>query len=238
MCYDADSCDARWDGACRLCVCEHTLRIHPHQKPNHPLLTGSEYPQHDCNNSDASAPCFMSSKDYPDTCGKVGVCMVHEHVCMGTCVHGHVLMVCPHAHACVHACMRPGRKSKLWRAAGRGEACVCACVSVIQTFNVTTSDANNDSHPNRLVFSTPLQKTAPCGMRTRYTLRRCVAQHSHARARARARARAHTSLPVTDPHMPTNSDTHTHACSLTNSPTCTRHTSPTARLTSMLATSA
>lgn len=47
MCYDEVSCAARWDG--------------------------SEYPEHDCSTSDSSAPCFMSSKDYPPTCGKTGI---------------------------------------------------------------------------------------------------------------------------------------------------------------------
>mmetsp|Transcript_32389 Transcript_32389/g.85087 ORF Transcript_32389/g.85087 Transcript_32389/m.85087 type:complete len:418 (-) Transcript_32389:112-1365(-) len=47
MCYDAESCAARYDG--------------------------TEYPEHDCATSDSSAPCFMSSKDYADTCGKTGI---------------------------------------------------------------------------------------------------------------------------------------------------------------------
>lgn len=46
-CYDAKSCADRFDG------------------------TG--YPHHDCSSSSESAPCFMSSKNYPQTCGKTGV---------------------------------------------------------------------------------------------------------------------------------------------------------------------
>jgi hypothetical protein len=34
---------------------------------------GTEYPHHDCSSSSEAAPCFMSSKDYPETCGKTGI---------------------------------------------------------------------------------------------------------------------------------------------------------------------
>jgi len=46
-CYDRDSCVQRFNG--------------------------TEYPHHDCSNSSEASPCFMSSKDFPDTCGKTGV---------------------------------------------------------------------------------------------------------------------------------------------------------------------
>jgi len=46
-CYDYASCAARYNG--------------------------SEYPHQDCDNSSVTAPCFMSSKDFPATCGKTGI---------------------------------------------------------------------------------------------------------------------------------------------------------------------
>lgn len=46
-CYDADSCAGRYNG--------------------------SQYPHHDCRNSSEALPCFMSSKDYPETCAKTGM---------------------------------------------------------------------------------------------------------------------------------------------------------------------
>lgn len=46
-CYDYESCAARYNG--------------------------SEYPHHDCGSSSVAAPCFMSSKDFPATCGKTGI---------------------------------------------------------------------------------------------------------------------------------------------------------------------
>lgn len=46
-CYDFKSCAARY--------------------------SGTEYPHHNCSNSSLTAPCFMSSKDFPDSCGKTGI---------------------------------------------------------------------------------------------------------------------------------------------------------------------
>ncbi|KAH8050662.1 pectin acetylesterase [Aureococcus anophagefferens] len=47
QCYDAASCAGRGDG--------------------------SLYPHHNCSTSDASKPCFLSSKDYGATCNKTGI---------------------------------------------------------------------------------------------------------------------------------------------------------------------
>lgn len=46
-CYDLTSCAARYSGA--------------------------GYPRHNCANSSLTAPCFMSNKDFPESCGKTGV---------------------------------------------------------------------------------------------------------------------------------------------------------------------
>ena len=35
--------------------------------------SGSAYPHHNCSTSTVEAPCFMSSKDFPPTCGKTGI---------------------------------------------------------------------------------------------------------------------------------------------------------------------
>jgi O-palmitoleoyl-L-serine hydrolase len=47
QCYDAESCSRRF--------------------------CGEAFPHHDCRSSNTTAPCFMSSKDYPPTCGKTGI---------------------------------------------------------------------------------------------------------------------------------------------------------------------
>lgn len=36
-------------------------------------FNGSAYPYHDCRNSSIEAPCYLSSKDYPETCNKTGI---------------------------------------------------------------------------------------------------------------------------------------------------------------------
>lgn len=46
-CYDEESCAGRFNG--------------------------TSYPHHDCSNSSSASPCFMSSKDYREVCGKTGM---------------------------------------------------------------------------------------------------------------------------------------------------------------------
>lgn len=65
-CYDAASCQGRFDG---------------HLFPNHP-----------CNSSNQSMPCFMSNKDYPETCGKTGIYDRSDR----SPLHGHNLVYVPY----------------------------------------------------------------------------------------------------------------------------------------------
>lgn len=69
QCSDKASCAARFDGS------GYVSPTHPPpaRLPNRQPHTSTLQPFHDCTNSTEASPCFMSDKDFPETCTKGGV---------------------------------------------------------------------------------------------------------------------------------------------------------------------